>query len=266
MVFVKMSLFVDNRERELIPMLGGIGGIVKQLPVGDIWIGGAVAEGGDNTVQGEGCVVIERKSVRDLEASILDGRYREQRTRLVTFCQERGARAMYLIEGSYYSTTGRIGPRGLMKIVASLQLRHQICVMHTQNIGETAELVTALWEEYTKDPKQLAINTTPLRAVETVHIHKKANSEDPHQFLTSVFALCPGISIAAAEKIATKFGSLENALAADERDIAVMQVSAKRKLGPAIAKRLWTLLHFAAGSGDDDGENGEDDAVDMTGE
>jgi hypothetical protein len=29
---------------------------------------------------------------------------------------------------------------------------------------------------------------------------------------------------------------------------------------------LWTLLHFAAGSGDDDGENGEDDAVDMTGE
>jgi ERCC4-type nuclease len=250
-----MSLFVDNRERELIPMLNGIGGIVKQLPVGDIWIGGAEnGEGGDITVHGEGCVVIERKSIRDLEASILDGRYREQRTRLVTFCQERGARAMYLIEGSYYSTTGRIGPRGLMKIVASLQLRHQICVMHTQNIGETAELVTALWEEYTKDPKQLSINTTPLRAVETVHIHKKANSEDPHQFLTSIFALCPGISIAAAEKIANKFGCLENALAADEKDIATIMISAKRKLGPAIAKRLWTLLHFAAGSCADSGD------------
>jgi ERCC4-type nuclease len=90
--------------------------------------------------------------------------------------------------------------------------------------------------------------------VETVHIHKKANSEDPHQFLTSIFALCPGISIAAAEKIANKFGCLENALAADEKDIATIMISAKRKLGPAIAKRLWTLLHFAVGSCADSGD------------
>ena len=73
-------MILDVRERELIPLLPQW--TTKQIPVGDIWIGLSGEE-----IQ-PGGVVAERKSVRDFEASFLDGRYREQRSRLLAFCAE----------------------------------------------------------------------------------------------------------------------------------------------------------------------------------
>jgi hypothetical protein len=79
------------RERDLIPLLENI--TTRNLPVGDIWIGLS----GEDILPGG--LIIERKTVADLEASIKDGRYREQRLRLLTHCQETGARPLYIIEG-----------------------------------------------------------------------------------------------------------------------------------------------------------------------
>ena len=56
-----MTTCLDTRERDLIRLLPSFP--VKQLPVGDIWIG-----------EQEGGLVIEHKAVADLEASLLDGR------------------------------------------------------------------------------------------------------------------------------------------------------------------------------------------------
>ena len=84
---------LDTRESDLIKILEGAE--VKQLPVADIWLGvdseGKMMEGG---------VIIERKSIRDLEASILDGRYREQRGRILSYCQENKTQPMYILEGA----------------------------------------------------------------------------------------------------------------------------------------------------------------------
>jgi ERCC4-type nuclease len=100
---------VDVRERDLIKLLTNPQ--TKSLPIADIWIG---ISGEDITAPlpplQKGALLIERKTIRDLEASVLDGRYREQRQRLIAFCQEQGATPMYLLEGSYFSSTGRIGP------------------------------------------------------------------------------------------------------------------------------------------------------------
>ena len=65
---------LDTRESELIKIFETAE--VKQLPVADIWIGMIEEK------MVEGGLIIERKSIRDLEASILDGRYREQRGRI----------------------------------------------------------------------------------------------------------------------------------------------------------------------------------------
>jgi ERCC4-type nuclease len=94
---------LDTRESDLIKILDGTEGMsVKQLQVADIWLGvdaeGKMAEGG---------VIIERKSIRDLEASILDGRYREQRGRILSYCQENKTQPMYILEGALSSNTGR---------------------------------------------------------------------------------------------------------------------------------------------------------------
>ena len=61
---------VDNREREFPALLPTWQ--VQTLPVGDFWIGIS----GDHVAPG--AIIIERKSIFDLEASMKDGRYREQ--------------------------------------------------------------------------------------------------------------------------------------------------------------------------------------------
>lgn len=77
-------MIVDTREAELIRFFTDekVEIEVKQLSVGDIWIGD---------------LIIERKSIRDLEASILDGRYREQRGRILAYCQENKTQPMYIL-------------------------------------------------------------------------------------------------------------------------------------------------------------------------
>jgi ERCC4-type nuclease len=129
--------WLDTRESELITLLNDV--TVKALPVGDIWVGvkedGAMAEGG---------IVIERKSIRDLEASILDGRYREQRGRILAFCEENKTQPMYILEGSLSSSTGRLQKSALMKFIQRLILHYQIPVIQTTSIHETAELLQTM--------------------------------------------------------------------------------------------------------------------------
>ena len=69
-------MIVDIREQGLRPLLNCA---IKQLPVGDIWIGTTEEDISENGV------ILERKTVADLEASILDSRYREQRSRMISY-------------------------------------------------------------------------------------------------------------------------------------------------------------------------------------
>ena len=223
-------LLVDNRERHLIPLLTVDPSNVKVLPVGDLWIG-------------DTGLVIERKTIKDLEASVLDGRYREQRSRLLAFCQERGASPLYILEGSFFDTTGRLTAQALMKVVARLQYKHGIPVLQTQSLGETAVLVQTLCDSYAEDPAHFRRSTEPLRATDGIHVIKKVNAEDPRHFYLASVTQCPGISTRIAEVIHAAFPSWSALLSASEAGIAALVQPNGRKVGPAVAKRLVGLLH-----------------------
>jgi len=121
----QLSCVVDTRERDLIILLSWP---VKTLPVGDIWIGLS----GEQMIPGG--IVIERKTTDDLEASILDGRYREQRTRLTTYCQESGARPLYVIEGPMDRLWGKLTQETLQKYLNRLMLRYGVSVIHVDSM------------------------------------------------------------------------------------------------------------------------------------
>lgn len=233
--------WLDNRERELVVQLEAPAEQVKMLPVGDFWLGVDVSAGAPVA----GGLVIERKSVRDLEASILDGRYREQRQRLLAFCQTSGAQPLYVLEGPFRSTTGRLAPAALMKLVARLQYKHCVPVLQTESVAETATLLKALTDYYKEDPMNFQRETTPMRAVEGIHVSKKVNAEDPKQFYVAALVQCPGVSVKMAEAIQGTFPTLTDLLAADEKSIAAIVQASGRKVGPAVAKRLVTLLRGA---------------------
>ena len=231
----KLSCVVDTREQDLIPLLSPWP--VRTIPVGDIWIG---LSGEEIT---SGGVVIERKTTDDLEASIMDGRYREQRTRLTTYCKQHQARPLYVIEGLMDRLWGKLTQETLQKYLNRLTLRYGVSIIHTESLEATAKLCRLLASQISAEPTVfLEKDPSALSYSSTVSVTKKGNKEDPKNFAACALQGCPGISSAAADAILTTFGAFTGVMAADEAALAVVQVG-KRKLGPVVAKRLYGLLH-----------------------
>lgn len=228
--------YVDTRERELIPLLSPWPS--RTLPVGDIWIGLSGEE------IGRGGVVIERKTTNDLEASVLDGRYREQRTRLTTYCQQRGARPLYVIEGIMDRIWGKLSQETLQKYLNRLALRYGVAVIHTESVDATAALCKTLASQISAEPEVfVAADPAALAYSSTVSVTKRGNKEDPKNFALCALQGCPGVSAAVADAVlAATGGTLKGVMDTEEAAIAAVVVG-KRKVGPAVAKRLFTLLH-----------------------
>jgi ERCC4-type nuclease len=233
---VPLRAIIDNRERDLIPLLSPWP--VRVLPVGDIWIGLS----GDDVQTGG--LVIERKTTDDFEASILDGRYREQRTRLTAYCQQRGARPLYIIEGLMDRLWGKLSKDTLQKYLNRLALRYGVAVIHTEGLQDTADLCRLLAAQLAEDPAVFAAaDPAAVGYTSTLAISKKENRDNPRNFAAAALQGCPGVSAAAAEAVLTAFGgSFTGVWGADEAALAAVVVG-KRKLGPAVAKRLWRNLH-----------------------
>ena len=233
-----MSHAVDDREHGLIPLLHSFRTV--HLPIGDIWIGLDLS--GNPANNG---VIIERKAVADLEASILDGRYKEQRARLLAFAQERKAHPAYIIEGDLDRIQARLKKPALMKHLTRLALRYHIAVFQTACIQETSELCELLADQWTKDPTTFDTPAT-LSYVETRGVTRESNTDDPKVFAVTVLSACRGVSAAGARAVLEGCGGmLEDVWKADINTLASIQVG-KQKFGKAKAERLWGLLHAHA--------------------
>lgn len=222
-----MSILLDTREHSLIALLPE--SPVQQLPVGDAWI----------QTEGQTAVVVERKTTADFEASFLDGRYREQRTRLLAYCQEHKAKALYILEGGLDGKHGRLERSALQKLIHRLMLRYGVAVWATASVQDTATTLQLLAAQVKEDRK--VFEGEQLSYTDVMHTTKKANKDDPKAFAVGALQCCPGVSGKAATALLDAFGSLQSILAAEEKQLADTKVG-ERRLGPAVAKRLWLLL------------------------
>ena len=229
---------IDCRENDLIALLQQTEHVsIKQLPVADIWIG----LGEDNEIQ-PGGLIIERKTIADFEASFLDGRYREQRGRILSFCHENKTQPMYILEGALSSSTGRLQQKAIMKLINRLIFHYQIPVYQTQSLHETAELVQTLVEQWKDDPSSLQRVTELVKVTDGIHVQKKANASDPRFFAISCLTQCTGVSVKMAESLIDAFGSLKGVMVASVKEIEQVKVGS-RKVGPVVSKRLSELLN-----------------------
>lgn len=249
-------MLLDCREHGLLAEFGAKGvprPQTAQLPVADCWIGleaagSGAAESAPPRPARNG-LLIERKAVADLEASILDGRYREQRARILSAATEYGAHPVYIIEGDLDRLGQvRLAAPALMKHITRLMLRYHIAVFQTACLRDTAELLLLLQDQWTADPTTFE-QPAKISYVEAAGgSSKSANRDDPAAFAAGVLQLCRGVSAAAAAAILRAHGgTLQGVLSAEESALAATMVG-KRKLGPAVAARLHGLLHAAASS------------------
>jgi ERCC4-type nuclease len=222
-----MDIILDVRERALIELMPDVP--TEQLPVGDIWIG----------KDQEGGVVIERKTTSDFEASILDGRYREQRTRLLAYCAEKKARPLYIIEEGLNGRKRTLQRQALQKMLNRLMLRYNVSVWLTECLDDTVSAIKILEAQLKDDPKVFIAET--LSYTDVMHTTKKSNTGDPRVFAVASLQQCPGVSAKAASALIDAFGSLKSVMEQDEKALANVKVG-ERRFGPANAKKLLALL------------------------
>lgn len=225
-------MILDSREHALIELAPSE--TVRTLDVGDIWIGLS----GEELVAGG--ILIERKTVADFEASFMDKRYREQRTRLTAYCQERGAKPMYIIEGSIQEGGRTLKKTAIWKLLFRLAIRYGITVFNTVNLAETLEVLQTLEAQWTSDPETFKTPNN-FSYVEAVGAVKKDSGDNPRVFAIQCLTACRGISVKIAEALLEKFGGFQGVMGATSDEMSVVK-SGTKAIGLAVARRLWCLL------------------------
>ncbi len=224
-------MIIDYREKELIEQLTEEP--TKNLPIGDVWIG--VTE--EQEPQ-EGSILIERKTVADFEASFLDGRYREQRTRLISYAAEKKANILYILEGDL-TTAKRLKPEALQQLLNRLQLRYKIALINTTSVEHTAVICSLLQKQWQEDNKAFIYESVGYE--QTIHVQKKANLQEPKYVYLAMVQQISGVSKATAEALYGAYPKIIDLCNASKDDLAGIKVGQK-KLGPKLAEKIWKVF------------------------
>lgn len=141
-----MKVIIDERERDLYSACDSIVSanstyiqLSKEvLPLGDIFI---------TTDEGKHVMLIERKSLRDLLASIKDGRYEEQSYRLMHSSGLPPHSILYMIEGSLSELRTSMEKRIVYSALTSLNYFKGFSTIRTMSVRETAEYIIWMSEK-----------------------------------------------------------------------------------------------------------------------
>lgn len=239
---MNVELVIDQRERELKEHFCDRA-TMEMLDIGDILF----------RIEKRIILIIERKSVDDLSASICDGRSREQRARLLGCGIERN-RIMYLIEGNILKKK-RVngGSDTLVGSVINMLLRDGIMVYKTNNMEETKFFINRLYEKLQTDIESfwLDIDAKPKIQYEATLRAKKKDNMTPDTWFHTCLASIPFIQTNAVMAIIEKYGTLislmraYDSVAEDEREkmLIGLCVNGGRKIGPKISKNVYQYLY-----------------------
>ena len=197
------NLYNDIIDRDLDNYKDNIQIISENLLLGDIHI----------TYNNSITHIFERKTLADLQASILDGRYKEQKARLLSNTSQKYI--TYIIEGDNILSSNAYAKNKSMIQGAYLHtmFRDNIRIIYTKNIEETTTLILListkildkpdkfLYEEYTAD--KCYTDFVKLKK-------KKIDNIDQKTCFVMQLSQIPMISNVIAKSIYSKYKSMGN--------------------------------------------------------
>jgi ERCC4-type nuclease len=135
-----MRLIIDKREHDLIEKCELMINLEPNyttietdvLDIGDILV---------KTDEGKDVMLVERKSLQDLLASIKDGRYEEQSHRLKHSSGFPPHNVVYLIEGMFSTLRTKLEKKLIISAMASLNYFKGFSVLRTSGLQETADVL-----------------------------------------------------------------------------------------------------------------------------
>jgi len=264
-----MQILIDERESQLFDACKLL------IPENTVTLEKRVLHLGDAAIQVESkdIVLFERKSIRDLLASIKDGRYEEQSHRLIHSSQIHTHNILYIVEGMYSQTRDSKEKQTVLSAIASLQIFKGFSVLRTCSLNETAETIVSFALKLDRDLKKGKVpmfsisptmkNESYIESLENATIEeaepakkycevvKKVQKENitPQNVGEIILSQIPGISSTTAIAIMGRFSSFSDfmeKIRADSdalRDMQYIDSSGKsRKISSTVLKNIRIYL------------------------
>jgi ERCC4-type nuclease len=190
-------------------------------------------------------LMIERKTKGDLISSVIDGRFREQKSRLQQYQKD----VIYLIE-----SPGQVIKRGektnnhiqtmYYSSLLNMQFKNNFKVFVSLNMEETVDVLTLLLKKIKN--KDFACNSD--MGIQPTEVRPKARAENVHDNLFAYqLSLIQGVSITIASKIAEQYKSplelCKEYMGKPEKEgellLSEVKVTDKRKVGKALSKKIY---------------------------
>jgi len=258
-------LCIDHRETKLKDVWSG----AKVSSFGDITPEYSNLEHGDIQIHrgDEPVIVMERKTISDLLASVKDGRYRGQKARMIDMYG--ASRVYYIIEGTVPSITStRKEDKIIHGAITNTRLRDKIGVFFTKNVEETAFLIMDIWKRVISEKQQgmSSQNATDAfretlvngkRSTATVSLHTKSEPTVQTEVMydssrvvqpvvdhkkTACFynllVQIPSVSIKTAEAIATVYPTMEELIDALKDDEKLKQLKEMKLMNSTTTKAV----------------------------
>jgi crossover junction endonuclease MUS81 len=262
-----ISLIIDNREKKLIEYfksntIDNTAISIEQLSIGDL-----IFKKDDEII-----LIIERKTIGDLYSSINDGRYKEQKIRLLK--NYKLEQICYLIEGTVekYNTkfTKNIG-KAVYGSIINTTFRDNIKILRTYNIDETITILINISKKinnnldfFIKTPnitntlnsKSDNVNSNDSSEyINSIKLKKKDNLT-PEIYNNLILMQIPGVSQCISKCILEKYVSIKDLILLYDKmqnDITKynllkdlefsIQNNKKRKIGPVVSKRIYDFFY-----------------------
>ena len=239
-----VKLLVDNREEKIIQIIQNLDSlnfnfIIKQLNIGDFQI----LLDNDDIIH-----VYERKTLKDLECSIKDGRYKEQKNRLLEL-KNNGIKVFYIIEN--FTSISDIKDKSVLGSIISISLSDDIPCLFTNNYSDTFLLLKEIMLRVQKDTKKFYEKK---ELSESINITKKRSDNiNKENILIIMLSQIPGIS----EKVSTIIYNHHNTISSlisklnqfdsDKQKIVYLSSlkidSIKRSVGEKTAEKIISFLY-----------------------
>jgi ERCC4-type nuclease len=204
----RVEIWVDERERAIKDALASLGGSIpvvsKVMPIGDM----AFVEVGDSGQDAKMVQLYERKSIADLLASIMDGRYKEQSYRMLGSVDLPAHNMVYVLEGGL-GGLGAAEKQRFYSAMTSIQFFKGMSVLRTASVEETAELLLRMAEkverEWNEKRSEAALQVGREYVQHGAALIKRQNVS--RENIGEIMLCCiPGVSAVYAKAVLARFG------------------------------------------------------------
>ena len=250
----RMEIIIDSREKDIITNLtsSDISNTIKTLDVADIEIIGPQSQR----------FLFERKTIKDLAASLRDGRFKDQKDRLLGVIEREPKTSIaYILEGTLRGgkndiILGRINVGMLKSLLYTIQMRYRIPVINTFSVKDTTRWIIDFYKHIQKNPGFMPVGSGSNAGCSSyktlMPMPSKNRKNDPRSITIGMLTTLSGISGSISTKIVDSicreekvglFNIIRKCSREDfEKKLGEIKIG-KRRISKKIRKNLCDVLY-----------------------